>query len=276
MHLLARLLRGVTADAALPADQLKLFRAWLTEHGDLARFHPYNDLVPLVRGALGDGVLERHEVDDLLWVLDKLKEGSDYYALATAEMQHLHGMLAGVTADGVVTMAEVNALKAWLDHRQHLRTIWPFDEVESLIIAVKRDGRIDEQEQRELMSFFSEFASHADHHAVGKPLTDEEKTPVRGLCAARPEVRFDGRTFSFAGTSLRMPRKQIAALIESKGGTFSANVLQDLDYLVVGAAGNPCWAFSCYGRKVEQAIAWRKKGARLVLVHERDFWDAAA
>lgn len=35
---------------------------------------------------------------------------------------------------------------------------------------------------------------------------------------------------------------------------------------------NPCWAYACYGRKVEQAIGLRKAGSQLLLVHEADFW----
>jgi hypothetical protein len=47
-----------------------------------------------------------------------------------------------------------------------------------------------------------------------------------------------------------------------------------LDYMVFGTAGNPCWAYACYGRKVEQAVALRKEGYRLMIVH--DFRDALA
>jgi hypothetical protein len=38
--------------------------------------------------------------------------------------------------------------------------------------------------------------------------------------------------------------------------------------------GNEFWAFACYGRKVEQAYTQRRKGHHIVIVHERDFWDA--
>ncbi len=47
-------------------------------------------------------------------------------------------------------------------------------------------------------------------------------------------------------------------------------------YVVIGAEGNQCWAYSCYGRKVEKAIKLRKEGVRVVIVHELDFHDAVA
>jgi hypothetical protein len=53
-------------------------------------------------------------------------------------------------------------------------------------------------------------------------------------------------------------------------------VIKELDYLIVAAERNLCWAFSCYGRKVEAAMDLRKSGTRLTIVHENDFWDAVA
>ena len=47
-----------------------------------------------------------------------------------------------------------------------------------------------------------------------------------------------------------------------------------MDYLVIGAEGNPCWSYACYGRKVERAVELRKEGLRIMIVHERDFHDA--
>ena len=50
-------------------------------------------------------------------------------------------------------------------------------------------------------------------------------------------------------------------------------VTKKTDYLVVGNAGNPCWAYACYGRKIEEAMQLRKEGAKIVIVNETDFWD---
>lgn len=35
----------------------------------------------------------------------------------------------------------------------------------------------------------------------------------------------------------------------------------------------PCWACSCYGRKVEQVVKLRKEGCRITINHENDFHD---
>jgi hypothetical protein len=58
------------------------------------------------------------------------------------------------------------------------------------------------------------------------------------------------------------------------GGVVKKGVTRDLDYLILGAEGNPCWAYSCYGRKVEQAMNYRRAGSLLLIVHENDLHDA--
>ena len=55
---------------------------------------------------------------------------------------------------------------------------------------------------------------------------------------------------------------------------FQKNPTKQTDFLIIGADGNPCWAYACYGRKVEKAVHLRKQGSRLLIVHENDFWDA--
>ena len=52
------------------------------------------------------------------------------------------------------------------------------------------------------------------------------------------------------------------------------SVTNGLDYLVYGAAGNQCWAYSYYGRKVEKVIEMRKSGYKTLMVHENYFGDA--
>lgn len=87
-------------------------------------------------------------------------------------------------------------------------------------------------------------------------------------------MTFEGRRFVFTGASSRYSRAQFCSAVERLGGHVSESVSGKTDYLVIGADGNPCWAFACYGRKVEMAVTLRKQGARLLLVHENDFHDA--
>jgi NAD-dependent DNA ligase len=88
------------------------------------------------------------------------------------------------------------------------------------------------------------------------------------------DVAFEGKLFCFTGTSSKGQRKDIAKKIASLGGKYHDTLVRETDYLVVGDKNNPCWVFSCYGRKIEQAIENRKNGLPIQIVKEVDFWDA--
>jgi NAD-dependent DNA ligase len=246
----------------------------LEEHRELRCAHPFNELVPVVHRALADGVLSADEKEDLLWLCERLRSTS-YFDVATADVQRLHAILGGIAADRVIAEAELRGLASWLAAHEHLRTCWPYDEVDSLITGVLADQRIDPSEHDLLMSFFTEFVAICDDRTITNPQVASDST-VGGLCAVSPEIHFGGSTFCFTGASHKFTRSEFGKIVAELGGRVVPSVIKDLDYLVIGADGNPCWAYACYGRKVEKAVLLRKDGAHLMLVHENDFHDAVA
>lgn len=268
------LLMGVAADERVTAREISAVRSWMDDNSEFRARHPFNEIYHSLDNALADGGLEMEELEDVLWLCERMKPDSQYFSFLTSELQRFHGMLGGISADGVITPDELQGLRQWMDERGYLRSCYPFDEVESLITSVLRDGVVDKREHECLQMFFTEFTTYGEHRALEIPL-DTISKPLSGICAACPEVSFPEKFFCFTGSSRRMSRKELAELVESKGGAFSPRVTIELNYLVVGADGSPAWAFACYGRKVEQAMQYRKQGRPIVLVHENDFWDAA-
>ncbi len=76
--------------------------------------------------------------------------------------------------------------------------------------------------------------------------------------------------------STKYKRRELKEIVEQMGGNFTDSMTGKVDYLVVGSEWNPCWAYACYGRKVEAAVSYRKTGRNVQLVHEIDFHDAVA
>ena len=188
-------------------------------------------------------------------------------------MQRLQGILAGIIADGVVTEEEARNLSAWMSDREDLKTVWPYAEIDALLTDVLADGVIDEDEQKQLLHLFSEFSgTRSRPRAPGQP--KDEPPTIQGICACSPEIIIPDHTFCLTGESERWTKQQFADLIDAIGANYHPRVTKSIHYLVVGGGGNPCWAYSCYGRKVEQATNLRKKGSPLLIVHEYDMWDA--
>jgi hypothetical protein len=71
-------------------------------------------------------------------------------------------------------------------------------------------------------------------------------------------------------------RSRIARTVADLGGVPVLAVTSDVDYLVVDAPRDLSWALSPHGRKVEEALALRRRGVPLTIVHASDFGAAAA
>jgi NAD-dependent DNA ligase len=266
------LVEGVAMDGRVSDSEVSFLRLWLADHQRWRDVHPFTELVPLVEQAVQDGVLTDEEREDLRWLCDKLRS-EQYFCQVTGDMQRLHAILGGIAADRVVTAEELRGLSAWMDDHAHLQRCWPFDEIQSVVTGVLRDGRVDPREHDLMLQFFSEFTPILDDRALTQPLVAVDQQLV-GLCAVCPEISFAGATFCFTGASTRMTRSSFHDLVRELGGKPLDSVTKKLDYLIIGADGNACWAFAAYGRKVERAVELRRQGAKLLLVHENDFHDA--
>ena len=279
VNTLVGILEGVAIDQEISPAEMDELTNWYSLHGPLMYRHPFSEIMPVLSGALSDGVLTQDEADDILWVCRNVlnsEEFSGYFCAVTSAIQELEGVLHGIMADNVLTDEEIAALREWMDNHDFLRGTYPFDEIYSLIIAAREDGVVTEDERNMLRAFFATFIDTRESLNINPfEIRDiQSRYSIGGVCAVDPEITFEGKTFCFTGTSSRATRKEVAQWIEDHGGTYRDNVTKQTDYLVVGADGNPCWTFACYGRKVEKALSLRKSGQSIVIVNEFDLWDA--
>lgn len=268
------LIEGISIDKSINATEISFLKNWLNEHDDVRGRHPYSELIPVVEAAVQDGTFTQDEHDDIVWLCEKLCS-NEFFDRTTADLQRLHAILGGIVSDGHISEDEIRGLSSWLQEHEHLKTCWPYDEIDSLITVVMQDKKIDEQEQKILKEFFSEFVAVMDDRTITSPVISEDRKFV-GLCAVCPEIEFDGSKFCFTGASTRYTRASLSAIVEKLGGEIANGINKQVRYLVIGADGNPCWAYACYGRKVEKAVELRKQGIKIQIIHENDFHDAVA
>lgn len=271
MHTLHGLVEGIRADSNVNDKEVKRLIEWMSAHKEFAEYHPFDEVIKAIHRIVADGVVDAEEREDLLWLVKQFEPGGNLYDEVSADIQRLHGFLGGILADGIINEAEIAALQIWVDEHAHLKACWPYDELESIITHVMKDGVLDDQEHEALVQFFGEFDNSGERKAVG---VLDRGYSVSGVCSMCPEIVFVDRVFCFTGSSERGPRTQLASVVTSLGGKLHPRLTNDSHYLVVGADGNPCWAYACYGRKVEDAVQRRRNGQKLLIVHEYDFWDA--
>jgi NAD-dependent DNA ligase len=202
---------------------------------------------------------------DIQATVDRLQ--LDYYGAITHAMQQLQGYLTGIIADRRIRPQEIEGLQATMEAYEHLKGHWPYDEIESLLTAVMADGVLDVDEEQRLLAYFEQFSGT-------ERLVIDPQIALAHIAAVNPEITFTGKSFCCTGACGAYRRRDILDLIRRRGGDPRDSITQDLDYLVIFDNGNACWSFSCYGRKIEKAVTYRKAGHPIHIIKEVDFWDA--
>lgn len=275
INTLKGIVAGITTDKKISDDEVNELSHWCLCHAHLIDRHPFNELIPLIESAYEDGVLTSSESEDIVWLCNNFVSDSSYYNLITSSLQFLSGMIHGIMADNIISDDEIRMLKKWTTANDFLAGSYPFDEIESLLLSILEDGVITIDERELLKGFLSNFIDLKSSYNLNSNELEHLKNhySITGICAACQEIDFNGSLFCFTGQSQKAKRQEIADIIVSLGGKFSNHLTNKTKYLIVGNSGNPCWAFSCYGRKVEDAVNRRKAGQNLIIVNEIDFWD---
>lgn len=278
LNTLKGILDGITIDRDINNNEVEELHHWCSLLGEYSDKKPFDEILPMISDSLSDGILTHEEIYDINWVIDKFisKNKNSYYDPITHGLQNLQGILHGVFADNHISDAEILSIREWINDNDYLVGYYPYDEISTLLTSVLSDGIITDDERNILKVYFSEFIDKDSSIGIDFKEIDELKNDytVEGICSVCPEVEFKDKTFCFTGASSKATRKDFESLITSLGGIFSNSVTKKTDYLIIGNSGNICWAYSCYGRKVEQAINQRKKGLKIVILHENDFWDS--
>jgi len=274
LHTLEGILNGISFDSKIDEKELSELYNWCMLNSNLSDVQPIGEIVAMVESILEDGILDEEELLDLLWVCNNFKSENIYYDVISSDIQRLQGILHGILADNEISEEEIIVLKDWLNENNQLSSTYPYDEIKSLVLSVLNDGILDEEEKKILKVYFTEFIDTKVSANIHRVEIDELKKSmtISGICAASPNVVIENNVFCFTGASSRTIRSEIKEIIESKSGIFQDNITKKLNYLVIGDEGNPCWVFSCYGRKVEKAIEYRKSGIPVQIIHENDFW----
>lgn len=275
INILIGLLKGIAADCIIDETEFAELKNWYELHHYLMDRHPYNEILPVLDSALANCNLESENAENLAWMLEQLAS-TGYYDMRTSAIQQLHGTICGIMANKIITDSEMIQLLVWIESHDFLSGTYPFDEITSLLTTITSHGIITEDDRKSLFAFFSNFIDTRDSLTNHAPEMDKlrKQYSISGICATNPNITIPGKVFSFTGTSDRTTRADIVEQIIKLGGTFSNTPTKKTHYLIVGSSGNPCWAFACYGRKVEIAMSLRKDGFPITIVGENDFWIA--
>lgn len=267
------ILLGINLDNVVSEKEINELRKWVSTHNNLIQRNPFNEFMTIIEETISNKIPPSETIEDLYWLCQKYEGDHYYYNAVTTDLQTLQGLCHGILADGIVSDKEVYDLNAWLAENDHLNTYYPYDEIRSLLLSIVSDNRIEEEEVIVLKAYFKQFVKLEDAEVQKQIESETLDVNIAGLCTSEPNVEFTGKTFCVTGVLKRGNRETLQSDIRKLGGIPTDSISKKTDYLIVGDNGNPAWAFSCYGRKVEKALSLRKEGHTITLIHEFDFAD---
>lgn len=195
---------------------------------------------------------------------------ADRQRLLTRAAQTLLGICAGLIADGDINETEIHFLRVWLQENSEVLCAWPGSAISGRVDTILADGMITAAERADLLAMLQSI--------TGMRFTDTGAAQPDGP-ASLPiddtvEIAFIGTQFCFTGKFIHGPREACHRTTAALGGVVSENVVNDLDYLVIGSIIRPDWAYQSYGRKIEKAAQLRKLQGNPAIISEK-YWAAA-
>lgn len=261
LNLMEGITRGILLDGKVNAEERRSLFAWYEGNREIADRYPIKEIVQAIDRAMDDDIIDKDEIQDISALAAKIK--SDYFSIATADLQKLYGMMYGILSDHEVTKEELQGLNRWMDDIEHLMDCYPYSLVHDLVASVLKDGRMDDSEKAAAEKLFRSLLQESGQAAP-------PDAPVRKLSWHCGSIIFEDSSFVITGESCLGSRTKITKIIEAKGGKVSSIVSKKTDYVVVGGAGNPHWAFSSAGTKIMAAMELQGKGAKVKFVKDKD------
>lgn len=262
------ILLGIIMDHTINQKEIDELQQW-TENQYYSIDHPkFKEFIQLITETTENKNFDLNLVEDMYsFCLDFEKQC--LHIPQRPNIIVLHGIFHGILADGIIKDKEVIEIENWLSNNTHLSSIYPYDEICSLIKTILEDRIITDEEKKILKSFFLNFVELTHPEVINQ---DRNKTisPLQGICVDNPQIEFIGKLFCLTGTFSTGSKDYIENLIINLGGQTKSGLVKCTDYLIVGTLGDPAWAFGSYGRKIDTAL--KMKGT-ISIVAESDFID---
>lgn len=195
------------------------------------------------------------------------RAGAAHRRIATRNMDELIGMCRMILADGAVEDVEAQFLLDWVESNFQAVQEWPGNVLYQRIVSAMVDGKIDPDEESELLDVL--------HKVVGGP-PSHDGPRVSGAIPfddPAPQIAFLDRAFVLTGQFVYGTRKVVSAAIEGRGGSIASSCSSKTHYLVIGTFGSDEWLHSTHGTKIVRAVELKQTGKPLAIVSEKHWTD---
>lgn len=179
-------------------------------------------------------------------------------------VDQLIGICRGVLFDGVVNDDEARCFRNWVAQQNLSEPVFPFDDLHRRLSGIYADGRVDDEERRELSEILKSIAGIKDGIAADTPGGSMDLP----LDDPAPEISHEGFEFVVTGRCAFGTRAAVWEAIKELGGTVNENPRCETKYLMIGHFASRDWLHSSYGLKIQRAVELKRKGHDLFIIAE--------
>jgi len=269
LQTLKGIIQGIQSDDVVTNRECSELQMWLDSRWKYEYKQPYRELMSIIKEAIQDDILTKEESANIIWFCNLYIEKTGYFEVITSGIQRLTGIVKGIIIDDEINLKELEYLDQWLEDNELLKHIYPYNELYNFVTSIMQDKEISEEKHCALLTFCTALTGDA----TGTSNELHISALHTDFCQINPHIYIPESTFCITGLSKKIKRREIAERIELYDGYVVDNINAKLNYLIFCGEPNAGWAFTCYGRKIEQAIEHQKTGAKLVIVHEYDLYD---
>jgi hypothetical protein len=185
------------------------------------------------------------------------------------DLSELLGIAKGFLADGLVTEGEARFLRDWAATHPDATNQWPVNIIHTRLQEYFADGRIDDDERRDLRELLASLIGGSASVLLG--YDGATKLP---LDTPPPLICWPDKVYVFTGRFAYGTRAHCQREVTERGGHAESNVTRRTSFLVIGTFGSRDWVQTSHGRKIQRAVELRESGLALRIVGE-DHWANA-
>lgn len=258
-------LEGVTIDGKINEKEIDAILEWYKNMPELnsSQFEMLFKVLSEITTVDGIGDEEKERFIKVL----NLFKSTEFYKKNTADVQRLHGLLAGLVCDSDLMLEELVCLNTWLKDHDHLEEDTLYQEIFNALRPLRTKKSLTTAEINSIFKLIARYVDPDDHGQL-KKCVDSIDNPdfYKGM------ITLEDAVYCFTGASTRFKKSEWKALVENNGAKFVDDMTLKVDYLVICNKGNSAWAHVSYGRKFEQAKKWQNEGNAIKIITEDDFW----
>jgi len=266
-YALKGILSGIVADKKLTEMELTFLDFWLSSQDNLQKDGDAFDLQDMITDICSDNIITNDELKELHLLIDDIIEyRKKNDAGVESKVNEFLGLITGIIADDKIDEKEVYFLSSWIENNPDIYAEWPIYSIAETIKIILEDGIVTNEEKEHLSNCIKDitgirFNENGVAYGMATDFFNSQKV----------DIFHENANYCFTGEFLVGTRKTVEAMAVKSGAIIKKNVVNDLNFLVIGTLASSDWRFSSHGRKIEHAMKLQKNGKSISIITENSW-----